>query len=205
MTATTIDQAADDSAPPPPLPWKRQPGETPAHFKLFVAFLSQGFARNLEDTATAGKKSYDHVRKVARDNRWDERAEAHDLHRLETWADKWVERSMRAFDQDEQLVRALRMKAAEGIAKLNVVGQKAGEIARLGDVALRQSRMLYGDPYKMFAGIDPGDEGGDSDTGGGEEARRFANMPKEERDRALRDLRKVLAGRAHARSGLDDE
>lgn len=185
------------------LPWQRQAGESAAHFKLFQAYLELGWGRDTVGVAEVTKRSYDHVRRVAKACGWSDRADAFDNHLLEQFADKWIERSLKSFERDEALLRQVRVKCLEAVRNLDTKAPKFGDVARLVDVLLRQSRALYGTPVQTLAGADAGDEG--DEVTGSDEQRKFAEKPKDERDRILAEMRKALGDRSHARSGRDDE
>lgn len=190
-----------------PLPWERQDGESAAAYKIFRVYLTLGWGRTLEACAAEAKRSYEHVRRTARDHRWGDRVDAYESHLLQQVAAQWIERCLRAFEQDASLLRLGRAKIAEALkpAKdggINFESAKVGDLVRLMDVVLRQSRLLYGDPYKTLAAVAVEEgEGPDGD----EDTERFKRLPKSARDQLLEDMRLRMADRAHARSGHDDD
>lgn len=200
--AIPAEPSTDPAGPPAALPWERQPGETAAHYKLFQRFLGAGWSRELKATAEAGGKTYEHVRKVARDNGWTERADAYDDSVLERFADNWIEVSLKSFERDQQMLLIARSKVLEGIRNVDMSKPKPGDVARFMDVFFRHSRLLFGNPLQILAGADTGGDGGGEVSG---DVRAFAEMNRAQRDRVLADMREALAGKSHARSGKDDE
>lgn len=192
-----------ESEPVAALPWERQPGETSSRYKLFQAYLAAGWGRTLQDAATAAHRSYDHVRKIAAEQAWADRAAAYDDHLLERFADQWIDKCLQAFQRDEALLRMAWKKASHALTKLDLTEARVGDVARLIDVVLRQSRLLYGDPYKTLAGVDLSSVDGEGVAEAADSE--FARLPKEARDRVLSEMRAVIADRAHARSGADDD
>ncbi|WP_228980152.1 hypothetical protein [Streptomyces sp. DH12] len=182
-------------------PWERQPRETPKRHARFLAFRDLGLTRTLAKAADELALSYSHVRAMAAEYRWHDRASAWDAHQQRQYAAEMEEERRRAAREDVRVLRI--MTGMIGQALPNVQQQAAdmtlAEFTRFVDITLKWRRTLFGDPTETIAVTGPG---GDPLTVAVEE---YAAMPLEQKRVRLAELAATVARRARALGDADDE
>lgn len=187
--------------------WERQDGETRLRYGQFVAYRDLGSTRTLRQAAEQLGKRYDYIRHVAADYLWGDRAAAWDAHLTALFIARWGDERVKAAERDAQLLKAMTVKAAEGLRAMNARALTAGELLRLIDVLMRHSRVLFGDPTDVAAARAVLGDGasGDGDTSLAAELAAFAGMSPVARKRRLVELTQEAEARAAALSGADDD
>lgn len=134
----TIDPAAGD-------PWDKQPNETARRYGYFCIFRDLGPTRTLVRAASDLSMSYGHTRDTASTYRWSERATAWDIDKERLARAKFAERRLKAMEADAQILDMMVAKFAKAMRERPEEDFTPGELVRMGDVAMRHRRALYGD------------------------------------------------------------
>ncbi|MYX39016.1 MULTISPECIES: hypothetical protein [unclassified Streptomyces] len=187
----TLDPALD--------PWERQPKETPKKHGQFLTYRDLGRARTLVKAAEGLTLAYGHVRNVAGEFRWRERAEAHDRHLDRLYEAMWLEERRKAAETDAKLLGAIVGKLAQRLGSLNAAEMTVGDFVRLLDVAMRHRRVLFGDPTETIALTG---QGGNPLA---VQLAEFEQLPADQRRLRIADLAATVARRVKAVDGSDDE
>ncbi|MFC9604563.1 hypothetical protein ACFTTN_14025 [Streptomyces niveus] len=179
-------------------PWERQPGETPKRHARFLVFRDLGLTRTLAKASDELALSYSHVRALAAEYRWQDRAASWDAHQQRQYTAELEEERRKAARDDAKILRI--MTGMVGQALPHVQQQAATmtipEFTRFVETTMRLRRNLFGDPTETIAVTGAG---GDPLT---VQLADFQSMPVEQRRVRLAELAASVARRAHA---LDDE
>ncbi|MET8609789.1 hypothetical protein [Streptomyces misionensis] len=182
-------------------PWERQPGETPKRHSRFLAFRDLGLTRTLAKASDQLALSYSHVRALAAEFRWQDRAAAWDAHQQRQYTAELEEERRRAAREDVKVLRI--MTGMIGQALPHVQQQAAdmtlAEFTRFVDTTMKWKRTLFGDPTETIAVTGPG---GDPLT---VQVQEFEKLPPEQRRVRLAELAATVARRAQALDDSDDE
>jgi hypothetical protein len=182
-------------------PWERQPGETAKRHARFLVFRDIGLTRTLAKASDELALSYSHVRALAAEYRWQDRAAAWDAHQQRQYTAELEEERRRAAREDVKVLRI--MTGMIGQALPNVQQQAAqmtlAEFTRFVDTTMKWKRTLFGDPTETIAVTGPG---GDPLT---VQLQEFTALPPEQRRVRLAELAATVARRAKALDGADDE
>ncbi|MFC8885647.1 hypothetical protein ACFT54_10110 [Streptomyces cinereoruber] len=180
-------------------PWERQPGESPRKHGQFTTYRDLGRARTLTKAAETLTIAYGHVKNVASEFRWRERAEAYDRHLDRLYEATWLEERRKAAETDAKILGAAIGKLAQRLSTLNPSDLSNGDAIRLMDVAMRHRRVLFGDPTETIAVTG---QGGNPLA---VQLAEFAQMPEEQRRVRLSHLAASVERRLRALDGGDDE
>ncbi|MFZ3595060.1 hypothetical protein [Streptomyces sp. BH104] len=194
MTAhITLDPALD--------PWERQPGETPKRHQRFIVFRDLGLTRTLAKASEELALSYSHVRAVAAEFRWQDRASAWDRHTQQQYTAEMEEERRRAARDDLRILRVMTGMIGQALPHVQdrVTSMSVYEFARFVDTTMRLRRNLLGDPTDTIAVTGPG---GDPLAVQIDE---FRQLPPDQRRTRLAELAASVAQRARALDGGDDE
>ncbi|MER6977207.1 hypothetical protein ABT317_09295, partial [Streptomyces carpinensis] len=132
-------------------PWEKQPGESPRKHGQFTTYRDLGRTRTLAKTAESLTLAHGHVRNVAAEYRWRDRAEAWDQHLDRLYEASWLEERRKAVETDARMLGAVIGKLAQRLGSLNAAEMSVGDFIRLMDVAMRHRRVLFGDPTETIA------------------------------------------------------
>ncbi|MGW1989592.1 hypothetical protein [Embleya sp. NPDC001921] len=180
-------------------PWERQPGESARRHGQFMTYRDLGRARTLVKAAETLTLAPGHVRNVAAESRWRDRAEAWDRHLDRLYEATWLEERRRAAETDAKILGAAIGKLAQRLGTLNAAELSPGDFIRLMDVAMRHRRTLFGDPTATIAITG---QGGNPLAA---QLAEFAQMPEEQRRVRLAELTASVTRRLRAVDGDDDE
>ncbi|WTW95412.1 hypothetical protein OG216_19410 [Streptomycetaceae bacterium NBC_01309] len=187
----TLDTALD--------PWERQPRETPRKHGQFATYRDLGRARTLTKTAERLTLAYGHVKNLAAEYRWRERAESWDRHLDQIYEAEWLEERRKAAEADARILGAAIGKLAQRLGTLRAEEMSVGDFIRLMDVAMRHRRVLFGDPTETIAVT------GHGGNPLAVQLAEFAQMPPEQRRVRLADLAAAVTRRVNAVDGDDDD
>jgi hypothetical protein len=180
-------------------PWERQPSESARKHGQLMMYRDLGRARTLAKAAEKLTLAHGHVRNLAAQYRWRERAEAWDRHLDRLYEATWLEERRKAAEADAKILGAAIGKLAQRLGTLRAEDLSPGDFIRLMDVAMRHRRVLFGDPTETIAV---------TGSGGNPLAvqlAEFAQMPEELRRVRLADLAEAVNRRLRAVDGSDDE
>ncbi|WP_225846910.1 hypothetical protein [Streptomyces sp. HPF1205] len=182
-------------------PWERQPRETPKRHARFLAFRDLGLTRTLAKAAEQLALSYSHVRALAAEYRWQDRAAAWDTHQQRQYTAEMEEERRRAARDDAKILRIMTGMVGQA---LPFVQQRATEMTvieftRFVETTMRLRRNLFGDPTDTIAVTGAG---GDPLT---VQLAEFQQMPAAQRRVRLAELAASVTRRVQALDGVDDE
>lgn len=180
-------------------PWERQPNETPKKHGQFTAYRDLGRTRTLTEAAKKLTLAYGHVRNVAGEYRWRDRVDAYDSHMDAQYQAMWLEERRKAAEADAKVLGAAMSKLVQRLQTLRAEELTPGEFTRLLDVALRNRRVLFGDPTETIALT------GDGTNPLAQQFAEFAQMPPEMRRARLAELAASVNQRIKAVDGDDDQ
>lgn len=189
----TLDPALD--------PWERQPGETPKRHARFLAFRDLGLTRTLAKASDELALSYSHVRALAAQYRWQDRAAAWDTHQQRQYTAEMEEERRRSARDDAKILRIMTGMAGQALPHVQQRAQDMTitEFTRFVETTMRLRRNLFGDPTDTVAITGPG---GDPLT---VQLTEFQQMPAEQRRVRLAELAASVTRRVQALDGDDDE
>ncbi|MGI5293092.1 hypothetical protein ACQEVF_58640 [Nonomuraea polychroma] len=179
-------------------PWERQPGETSIQYGHFTTFRDLGRARRLAQVAEQTGLNPAHIRALSAARKWFERVDAWDRHLDEQYQIAWVERRRRAADDDARILNAMIGIIGQALPRINPAIMTAGEVARWIDIAMRQRRILFGDPTEHITV-----SGGDTPVQ--VELADFMNMDPHARQVRLAELAAQVQLRLAAARGDEDD
>ncbi|MFB7113467.1 hypothetical protein [Streptomyces sp. NPDC056291] len=180
-------------------PWERQPGESTRKHGQYMTYRDLGRARTLAKTAERLTLAHGHVRNVAAEYRWRERAEAWDRHLDRLYEATWIEERRKAAETDAKMLGAVIGKLAQRLGTLRAEELSPTNFLQLLDVALKHRRVLFGDPTETIALTG---QGGNPLA---VQLQEFAQMPPEQRRVRLSELAATVTRRIRATDGSDDE
>lgn len=189
----TLDPALD--------PWERQPGETPKRHARFLAFRDLGLTRTLAKASDQLALSYSHVRALAAQYRWQDRAAAWDTHQQRQYTAEMEEERRRSARDDAKILRIMTGMVGQALPHVQQRAQDMTitEFTRFVETTMRLRRNLFGDPTDTVAITGPG---GDPLT---VQLTEFQQMPAEQRRVRLAELAASVTRRVQALDGDDDE
>ncbi|MFD4315010.1 hypothetical protein [Streptomyces sp. NPDC058548] len=179
--------------------WERQPKETPRKHGQFTTYRDLGRARTLTKAAERLTLAYGHVKNLAAEYRWRERAEGYDRHLDRIYEAEWLEERRKAGENDAKILGAAIGKLAQRLGTLDANQMSVGDFIRLLDVTMRQRRVLFGDPTETIALT------GQGGSPLSVHLAEFSQMPPEQRRVRLADLAASVNRRLAAVDGTDDE
>ncbi|MFJ6561921.1 hypothetical protein ACIQMV_19085 [Streptomyces sp. NPDC091412] len=180
-------------------PWERQPGESTRKHGQYMTYRDLGRARTLAKTAESLTLAHGHVRNVAAEYRWRERAEAWDRHLDRLYEATWIEERRKAAETDAKMLGAVIGKLAQRLGTLRAEELSPTNFLQLLDVALKHRRVLFGDPTETIALTG---QGGNPLA---VQLQEFAQMPPEQRRVRLSELAASVTRRIKATDGSNDE
>ncbi|MEU5497957.1 hypothetical protein [Streptomyces griseofuscus] len=182
-------------------PWERQPGETPKRHSRFLVFRDLGLTRTLAKASDQLALSYSHVRALAAQYRWQDRAAAWDAHQQQQYTAEMEEERRKSARDDAKILRIMTGMVGQALPHIQqqVGSMTVMEFTRFVETTMRLRRNLFGDPTETIAVTGPG---GDPLTVQVEE---FQKLPPEQRRVRLAELAATVARRAHALDDTDDE
>ncbi|MDX2648526.1 hypothetical protein PV341_34145 [Streptomyces sp. PA03-1a] len=189
----TLDPAID--------PWERQPGESAKRHQRFLAFRDLGLTRTLAKASDGLALSYSHVRALAAQYRWQDRASAWDAHQQRQYTAEIEEERRKAARDDAKILRIMTGMVGQALPHVQqlAANMTIGEFTKFVETTMRLRRNLFGDPTETIAVTGPG---GDPLA---VQVQEFAAMPPEQRRVRLAELAATVARRARAMDGTDDE
>lgn len=138
-----------ETTPATPLPWERQPRETPKAFEAFCAYRDMGTDRSCSKVAAVVGKSFSLMQQWSQKNGWVERAAA--------WDDE-QDRLKRDADQKAQIeaIKKMRKRHTEVAVKMIDMAEaaidtilageiKPSDLPRIVDIATKLERISRGD------------------------------------------------------------
>lgn len=182
-------------------PWERQPGETPKRHARFLAFRDIGLTRTLAKASDELALSYSHVRALAAQYRWQDRAAAWDAHQQRQYTAELEEERRKAARDDAKILRIMTGMVGQALpyVQQQAATMTIAEFTKFVETTMRLRRNLFGDPTETIAVTGPG---GDPLTVAVQE---FQAMPAEQRRVRLAELAATVARRARAMEDVDDE
>ncbi|MGW6391191.1 hypothetical protein ACWFR1_11945 [Streptomyces sp. NPDC055103] len=182
-------------------PWERQPGETPKRHQRFLVFRDLGLTRTLAKASDELALSYSHVRALAAQYRWQDRASAWDTQQQRQYSAEMEEERRRAARDDMKILRVMTGMVGQALPH---VQQQVGdmtitEFTRFVETTMRLRRNLFGDPTETIAVTGAN---GDPLT---VQVAEFSQMPPEQRRVRLAELAASVTRRVRALDGEDDE
>ncbi|MFJ3249093.1 hypothetical protein [Streptomyces sp. NPDC086782] len=182
-------------------PWERQPGETAKRHARFVVFRDLGLTRTLAKASNELALSYSHVRALAAEYRWQDRAASWDAHQQRQYTAEVEEERRKAARDDAKILRVMTGMVGQALPHIQqqVASMSVMEFTRFVETTMRLRRNLFGDPTETIAVTGPG---GDPLT---VQLHEFQQMPPEQRRVRLAELAASVARRAQALDGADDE
>lgn len=189
----TLDPALD--------PWERQPGETPKRHSRFLVFRDLGLTRTLAKASEELALSYSHVRALAAEYRWQDRAAAWDAHQQRQYTAEMEEERRKSARDDAKILRIMTGMVGQALPHIQqqVGSMTVMEFTRFVETTMRLRRNLFGDPTETIAVTGPG---GDPLT---VQVQEFEKLPPEQRRVRLAELAATVARRAQALDDRDDE
>ena len=189
----TLDPALD--------PWERQPGETPKRHARFLAFRDLGLTRTLAKASDELALSYSHVRALAAQYRWQDRAAAWDTHQQRQYTAEMEEERRRSARDDAKILRIMTGMVGQALPHVQQRAQDMTitEFTRFVETTMRLRRNLFGDPTDTVAITGPG---GDPLT---VQLTEFQQMPAEQRRVRLAELAASVTRRVQALDGDGDD
>jgi hypothetical protein len=181
--------------------WERQTGETPKRYARFLAFRDLGLTRTLAKAADELALSYSHVRAMAAEYRWQDRAAAWDSHQQRQYVAEMEEERRRSARDDAKILRIMTGMVGQALPHVQqrAADMTIGEFTRFVETTMRLRRNLFGDPTDTVAITGPG---GDPLT---VQLTEFQQMPAEQRRVRLAELAASVTRRVQALDGDDDE
>ncbi|WP_405961244.1 hypothetical protein OG235_36900 [Streptomyces sp. NBC_00024] len=181
--------------------WERQPGETPRRHARFLVFRDLGLTRTLAKASDALALSYSHVRALAAQYRWQDRAASWDAHQQRQYTAEMEEERRKAARDDAKILRIMTGMVGQALPH---VQQQAAEMSitefsRFVETTMKLRRNLFGDPTETIAVTGPG---GDPLT---VQVAEFQQMPPEQRRVRLAELAASVSRRVKALDGDDDD
>ncbi|MET9321980.1 hypothetical protein ABZX75_17565 [Streptomyces sp. NPDC003038] len=182
-------------------PWERQPGETPKRHARFLVFRDIGLTRTLAKASDELALSYSHVRALAAEYRWQDRAAAWDAHQQRQYTAELEEERRKAARDDAKILRIMTGMVGQALPHVQqqAANMTIAEFTKFVETTMRLRRNLFGDPTDTIAVTGPG---GDPLTVAVQE---FQAMPPEQRRVRLAELAATVARRARAMDDADDE
>ncbi|MFF0134223.1 hypothetical protein ACFYTG_52935 [Streptomyces mirabilis] len=182
-------------------PWERQPRETAKRHARFLVFRDMGLTRTLAKASDELALSYSHVRALAAEYRWQDRAAAWDAHQQRQYTAEMEEERRRAAREDVRVLRIMTGMIGQALPHVQQLATEMtlAEFTRFVDTTMKWRRTLYGDPTETIAVTGPG---GDPLT---VQVQEFAALPLEQRRVRLAELAATVARRARAMDSADDE
>jgi hypothetical protein len=181
--------------------WERQPGETSKRYARFLAFRDLGLTRTLAKASDELALSYSHVRAMAAEYRWQDRAAAWDSHQQRQYVAEMEEERRRSARDDAKILRIMTGMVGQALPHVQqrAADMSIGEFTRFVETTMRLRRNLFGDPTDTIAVTGAG---GDPLT---VQLAEFQQMPAEQRRVRLADLAASVTRRVQALDGDDDE
>lgn len=185
-------------------PWDRQPGESNRQYSRFRTFMELGRSRTLKQavemlSAVGDKIGHRTLMQYSYENRWTERAEAHDRDqdRLERQRLLTLRREM--LSRHRKLAAGLTAKAVARLGTMVPADLTPLDVVRFIDAATKLERTALGEPESTVAVTGAG--------GGPVEVADFSHLPAEERRVRLEQIVTELARRAatNAPDDADDD
>lgn len=181
------------------LPWERQPTESTKAFEAFARYRDMDAGeRSLRKVAEALAKSGALISRWSAEHRWVDRVTAYDADVDRRWRASLIARRRRATDRHLGIAVAAQQKIAARIVGMDAEKLTVTELTRLLDVAVRIERDALGEPIRHEV------SGPDGDPLHLQVAE-FAAMGPEQRRLAMVEMAAVVARRAQASAGLDDD
>lgn len=183
-------------------PWGRQkPNETPKAYQRFLVFRDLGLTRDLAKASDQLALSYSHVRALAAQYRWQDRASAWDTHQQRQYTAEIEEERRRAARDDMKILRVMTGMVGQALPHVQQqVGEMTiAEFTRFVETTMRLRRTLLGDPTETIAVTGAG---GDPLT---VQVAEFSQMPPEQRRVRLAELAASVSRRVRALDGEDDD
>lgn len=134
-------------------PWERQPGETPKRYQRFLVFRDLGLTRTLAKASDGLALSYSHVRALAAECRWQDRASAWDTHQQRQYTAEMEEERRRAARDDMKILRVMTGMVGQALPHVQELSREMtiAEFTRFVDTTMRLRRNLMGDPTETIA------------------------------------------------------
>lgn len=138
-----------ETTPATPLPWERQPRETPKAFEAFCAYRDMGTDRSCSKVAVVVGKSFSLMQQWSQKNGWVERASAWDdeQDRLKREADQKAQiEAIKAMRKRHTKVAVKMIDKAEAALDEILAGEiKPSDLPRIVDIATKLERISRGD------------------------------------------------------------
>lgn len=183
-------------------PWERQDRESHKQYSRFRTFLEMGRTRTLKQAAQmlgalGDTVSYRTLMQYAYEQRWTERAEAHDRDQDRLERERLLKLRDEMLARHRKLAAGLTAKAVARLTDLKPAELTALDIVRFIRQAAELERAALGQPERVIGLSGP--------TGGPVAVEDFSHYPPEERKARLLQVHAELGRRAAAGDGDDDE
>lgn len=117
---------------------KRLPNESAKAFEYFCEFLREGGQRGLSETARRVGKTYIYMAKLAKKNRWWDRAQLYDSMLQQAEIEAKIEQRKKYINQQEETARELHNIGKESLKKLEAFINSEPDLAGLRPMEILQ-------------------------------------------------------------------